>query len=168
MDLSVFSSFASVIGEQTCDGRRRESVIHFIEYLQNVISMPEKCRVPVIAQVSGSCIGGAVDLISACDMVYCTENSSFSIKEIDLAIVADIGTLQRLPKLIGLQKCKELAYTGRYFSGKDAKVMGLALECFQSDIEMTQYVQSIALEIDSKSPLTVRSVIYLHHFLFDN
>ena len=86
MDLEVFGSFQSVVMSENCEGRKREAISNFIEFLQDAISRPETCHIPVIAQVTGNCIGGAVDLISACDMVYCTDDASFCIKETDLAM----------------------------------------------------------------------------------
>lgn len=117
MDLSVFSAVQELSNAYDCQGRKREMLLCLIERLQNIISKPERCRVPVIAKVHGMCIGGAVDMITACDLRYCEAGAEFSVKEIDLAIVADIGTLQRLPNIVGEMRAKELAYTGRHFSG---------------------------------------------------
>lgn len=158
MDLEVFKSMGSMTTKESCAGRRSEGLYKLIQYLQDAISMPEKCSVPVIAQISGHCIGGAIDLITACDLRYCTEDSKFSIKETDLAMVADIGTLQRLPKLIGDQRCRELAYTGRTITGIEAKQIGLVLECFKTKEELTNHVSSVAKDIASKSPLAIRGI----------
>lgn len=88
MDLSVFVEFQKLLTKESCDGRKREAVHRFIEYLQSSISKPESCPVPVISAISGNCIGGAVDFITATDLRYCTKNAVFSIKETDLAIVS--------------------------------------------------------------------------------
>ena len=117
MDLSVFASMQELASRESCEGRRREALGNIIDFLQASISSTENCKVPVIAAISGHCIGGAIDLVSACDLRYCTEDAMFCIKETDLGMVADIGTLQRLPKLIGDQQTRELAYTGRVFNG---------------------------------------------------
>lgn len=103
MDLSVFMEMQETMSAETCEGRRREALGHFIQFLQDMISSSERSHVPVIAAVAGHCIGGAVDIITACDLRYCTKDASFCVKETDLAMVADIGTLQRLPKLVGDQ-----------------------------------------------------------------
>lgn len=96
MDLEVFAEMQKLAGKDPCEGRKREALTHLIRFFQDCISSPEyTCPVPVIAAISGHCIGGAVDLVTACDMRYCTADSSYSIKETDLAMVADIGTLQR-------------------------------------------------------------------------
>jgi enoyl-CoA hydratase/carnithine racemase len=97
-----------------------------ISHLQNAFQLIERCRFPVLCGVNGSCIGGAIDMIAACDIVYCTQKANFSIKEIDVSIIADMGTLNRLPLLTnnwGLMK--ELCLTGRFFKGETAKELGL-------------------------------------------
>jgi enoyl-CoA hydratase len=103
-------------------------------------------------------MGGAVDLITACDLRYCTDDTKFSIKETDLAIVADIGTLQRLPKLIGDQQTRELAYTGRTVEGKEAKELGLVLKAFPEKAQLDAHVAQVAALIAEKSPLTIRGI----------
>ena len=156
MDLSVFSEMQGMAMSEPCEGRRREALVNFIQFLQDAISSPEICSVPVIAAISGHCIGGAVDLITACDIRYCTDSSSFCIKETDLAMVADIGTLQRLPKIIGDQATRELAYTGRTIGGKEAERLGLVLRSFSTEDLMTEHVEKTAAKIADKSPLTIR------------
>lgn len=156
MDLSVFSEMQGMAMSEPCEGRRREALVNFIQFLQDAISSPEICSVPVIAAISGHCIGGAVDLITACDIRYCTDSSSFCIKETDLAMVADIGTLQRLPKIIGDQETRELAYTGRTIGGKEAERLGLVLQSFNTEDLMMEHVEKTAAKIADKSPLTIR------------
>ena len=156
MDLSVFAEMQKMAMSELCEGRRREALGHFVQFLQDAISAPEVCSVPVIAAISGHCIGGAVDLITACDLRYCTDGSSFCIKETDLAMVADIGTLQRLPKLIGDQQTRELSYTGRTINGKEAHSLGLVLKSFPSEEQMRAHVLETAAAIAEKSPLTIR------------
>jgi hypothetical protein len=87
MDLSVFVEMQNTLKEEKCEARRREGLSNLIEYLQNAVNAPEKASVPVIACVDGHCIGGAVDVITACDLRYCTDNAVFSVKETDLAMV---------------------------------------------------------------------------------
>lgn len=158
MDLSVFAEMNSMTEKERCPGRMREGLFTTIKYLQNAISGPENCKVPVIASIAGNCIGGAVDLITACDMRYSTEDAVFCIKETDLAMVADIGTTQRLPKLIGDSQARELCYTARNFDGKEAHEMGLVLKTFRSTEELDSHVGVIAETIASKSPLTLRGI----------
>jgi len=94
MDLSVFAEMQSSGSKESCEGRRREGINKFIQYLQDGVSAPENCAVPVIAAVSGNCIGGAIDIITACDLRYCTKDASFCVKEIDLAIVSCVDVDQ--------------------------------------------------------------------------
>ena len=111
---------------------------------------------PVIVGVHGSCIGGAIDLIAACDVVYCTDNAKFAIKEIDLSIIADIGTLNRLPVITnnwGLMK--ELALTGRDFDAPTAKELGIISRYFSSLEEMHQELRKISKSMSEKSPVAL-------------
>ncbi|KAF8044921.1 hypothetical protein N665_6019s0002, partial [Sinapis alba] len=115
IDLTSLSS----ISEQSSSGgdraRSSERLRRRIKSMQAAITAVEQCRKPVIAAIHGACIGGGVDLITACDIRYCSKDAFFSIKEVDLAIVADLGTLQRLPSIVGHAKAMELALTARRF-----------------------------------------------------
>jgi len=111
MDLGVFATMASLHEEESCQGRKREHLKNLIEYFQNGCSAPELCHVPVLAAIHGNAVGGAIDLLTSCDMRYCVNDAMFCVKEIDLGIVADVGTTQRLPKLVGDQRARELTYT---------------------------------------------------------
>lgn len=159
MDLSVFSEMSALLASESCEGRKREALLRAISYFQRGINLFEECHVPVIAAISGSCLGGAIDLITACDLRMCTTSSDFSVKEIDLAIVADIGTLQRLPALIGEMQCRDLAFTGRHFSGEEAVKMGLCLgPAYSTEGEMLAAAMRKAELIALKSPLTMRGI----------
>ena len=116
--------------------------------------MIERCRFPVIAAVDGGAIGGAIDLLAACDIVYCTTQAKFAIKEIDLAIIADIGTLNRLPIINnnwGLMK--ELALTGERFKGDTAIKLGIVARMFDTKQEMMAQVKKTSQLIAGKSPV---------------
>lgn len=104
----------------------------------------ERCRKPVIAAIEGACVGGGVDIITACDLRYCTSDAFFSVKEVDLGITADLGTLQRLPAIVGYGCAMELALTARRFSGLEAKEMGLVSRVFASRQEMDEGVRIVA------------------------
>lgn len=143
-------------GSISCEGRKREQLRKFIFKLQNCITAIEKCRKPVMAAIHGACVGGAVDIVTACDMRYCTGDAYFSIKEIDLGLVADIGTLQRLPKILQPGIVAEMAYTGRKVMGQEAQTIGLVNRAFANQNEMMKEVQGIAATIASKSPLSIR------------
>ncbi len=140
----------------SCEGRKREAIREFIYFLQGTITAIEKCRKPVLAAIHRACIGGAIDIISACDMRYCTEDAFFSIKEVDMGLVADIGTMQRLPKIIPSGIMAELAYTGRKFDGSEAKEIGLVNRIYNDKETMMEDVTAIAEVIAAKSPLVIR------------
>lgn len=140
----------------TCEAKKRELIRSFIRHLQDCISSIEKCRKPVLAAVHNACIGGGVDIISACDIRYCTEDAYFTIKEVDLGLVADIGTLQRLPNIINPGIMAEMAYTGRKVFGPEAAQISLVTRCYQDQEHMMAEVKKIAATIAAKSPLVIR------------
>lgn len=155
IDLAMLMS----INEKTnskCDGRKREKFRKILLDFQDVISTFEKIDKPILAAVHGGCIGAGLDMISAMDMRYCTKDAYFCIKEIDLGMVADIGTLQRLPKIISDGLARELAYTGRNLTADEALKCGLVNNVYETKEAMLQAVSEIALKIASKSPLSVR------------
>lgn len=139
-----------------CEGRKREALRKFILKLQSCINAIEACRKPVLAAIHRGCIGGAVDIVSACDMRYCTQDAYFTIKEVDMGLVADLGTLQRLPKLLPMGLVSELAYTGRKMMGAEAKETGLVNAVYEDKEQMMEGVLDIANQIAGKSPLVVR------------
>lgn len=140
------------------DGRRQERLREIIVELQDAISAAESCRKPILAAIHGACMGGGVDLVTACDMRYATLDARFSVKEIDLAVVADVGTLQRLPRLVGEGLARELAFTGREFDGSEAHTMKLVNHVFADRESLMTAVLKTAAEIASKSPLTIRGI----------
>lgn len=140
------------------DGLRQERLREIIGELQDAISAAELCRKPILAAIHGACVGGGVDLVTACDMRYSTHDAKFSVKEVDLAIVADAGTLQRLPRLIGEGLARELVYTGREFDGKEAHAMLLVNHTFSDKESLLKSVMEIANTIAQKSPLTIRGI----------
>lgn len=140
------------------EGKKQETLRRRILGMQSSFTAAERCRKPVVAAIKGACVGGAIDLITACDMRYAVKESRFSVKEVDLAIVADIGTLQRLPGLVGEGVCRELALTGRTFEGEEAKRLGLLNDVFENEEALMEHVRGVAMEIAQKSPVTVRGV----------
>jgi len=151
MDLSVFGGTRPE-GET---GRLRSNLRANVLHLQETFSVFEKARMPVLAAVQGGCIGGAVDMVTACDMRYATEDAFFCIQEINIGMTADVGTLQRLPKLIPEGVCRELAYTGRRMPAAEAKAVGLVNEVFADHAALLDGVREVAGTIASKSPLAV-------------
>jgi enoyl-CoA hydratase len=155
IDLAMLMGLGTQI-EDDCDGRRREKLRRLILKLQDTLSSIERCRKPVLAAVNGACIGGGIDLITACDMRYCSSNAYFTVKEIDVGMTADVGTLQRLPRLIGEGMARELAYTGRRVDGIEAQKLHLVNRCFESPETLATGVMEVARTIAAKSPLSIR------------
>ena len=122
--------------------------------MMHVMELPK----PVIAAVHGWCIGGGVDLASACDLRIATRDSKFSVRETRIAIVADLGSLQRLPRLIGQGNTRELAFTGKDIDSARAKEMGLVNQVVDDVAALGDAATAMAREIASNSPLTVRGV----------
>ena len=156
MDLANFSE-----GETKKDslkanlGRKNEASYRVTRDLQYTISCLEKARMPVIAAIQGACIGGGVDMVSACDIRYATNDAFFCIQEINIGMAADVGTLQRLPYLIPEGIVRELAYTGRRFTADEALRYGLVNAVFDTHEAAIDNALSVAGEIADKAPLAV-------------
>lgn len=155
IDLGMLAGMRAQI-QDDCDGRSREKLRRVILDLQDTLSSIERCRKPVIAAIHGACVGGGIDLICACDLRYCSTDAYFSVREIDVGLTADVGTLQRLPHLIGEGAARELAYTGRKVDGAEAKELRLVNQCYASGEAMTAAVRELAANIAAKPPLAMR------------
>lgn len=140
------------------DALKRTELLTFIRRLQKTLSTVAACPVPVIAAVQGWCIGGGLDLISACDIRLATRDTRFSLRETRVAMVADLGSLQRLPAIIGAGNLRELAFTGKDIDASRAKEMGLVNALFDDVPALHQNARAWAKEIASNPPLTVRGV----------
>lgn len=138
------------------EGQKQETLRLFIKSLQHAFTALEACRKPVIAAVQGVCFGGGIDLIAACDIRHASSDASFSVKEVDVGMVADVGTLQRLPPIIGQGRARELAFTGRVFTAAEAQSMGLINQLVKTKDEVWTLAREQAQLIASKSPLAVR------------
>src|SRR5690606_38882599 len=112
-------------------------------------------RIPVIAAIHGGCIGGAVDMVTACCLRYATADAFFCVQEINIGMVADVGTLQRLPKLLPMAVAKELAYTGRRLPAAEAKALGLVNHVFDTQPAMLEAALQCAAEIAAKPPVAI-------------
>lgn len=112
--------------------------------MQEAISGLERFPTPVVAAVQGGCVGAGVDLAAACDLRFCEEAAFFAVKEVDLALAADLGTLQRLPGIVGYGNAADLALTGRRVSAAEAKAMGLVSRVFPTRLALDQGVGDVA------------------------
>ena len=149
-------------------GRKSEKVRKMVITLQNAVTAIENCTKPVIAAIHKGCIGGGVDIAVACDLRYCTEDAYFTIKEIDLGMIADLGTLQRLPKLIHPGIAAEMAYTGRKVFGPEAKEIGLVNQCHDTTEDVMNAVMEKATTIASKSPISIRGTKQMLRYTRDH
>jgi enoyl-CoA hydratase len=164
MDLAVFQGEGGVADAQAESGasqralepgRARSQMRQAALVFQESFNALERARIPVLAAIQGGCIGGGVDLISACDARYCTADAFFCIQEINIGLTADVGTLQRLPRLVPEGIVRELAYTGRRLGAQKAQQLGLVNEVFPTHEALLDGVLAIASEIAEKSPLAV-------------
>lgn len=154
MDLSVFQNPAT-LPMNGDPGRIGENIRRIVLQLQETLSALEQVRVPVLSAIHGGCIGGAFDMICCTDSRYCTEDAFFTIKETEIGMTADMGTLQRLPKLIPEGITRELAYTGRKFTAQEALKWGLVNAVYPDHESLLEGVMEIAAHIASHSPLAV-------------
>jgi enoyl-CoA hydratase/carnithine racemase len=157
IDLDFLSSMRQDL-ERLAEGRKQERLRRFISDLQDSVSAIERCRKPVLASVQGFCLGAGVDIVAACDMRYATPATRFCVKEVDLAIVADLGSLQRLPGIVGQGVARELAFSGRIFKGEEALAVGFVNRLFAKTEELASGVMTLAAELAAKSPLTLRGI----------
>ena len=127
-----------------------------VRSMQASVTSIAELAVPVIAAIHGYCIGGGVDLVSACDVRYCSNDTKFSVRETKVAIVADLGSLQRLPKIIGAGHLAELAYTGKDIDATRALEIGLVNAVFGNSDEVLAGAKYLASEIAQNSPLAVQ------------
>ena len=157
MDLNAFSNGVDNIPDDKKPDHARigEAVYRVAKELQEYISTLEKIRVPVIAAIHGGCIGGAVDLVTACDIRLASQDAFFCIQEINIGMAADVGTLQRLPKIIPDSKMREMAYTGRRMYADEAKENGLVSNTYESHEKLLEAANELAREIASKSPVAI-------------
>lgn len=153
LDLAMFSNLHSTSADPA---RRAEQFRRTLLRMQGNLTAIEKCRVPVLAAIHNTCIGGGVDMTCCADMRYATQDAFFSIREIDIGMTADVGTLQRLPRIIPDGVVRELAYTGRNMTADEARGVGFVNRVFENREIMLREVTAIARAIATKSPLAVR------------
>ena len=157
LDISMFSG-GGVKDDSQAVQRRRQAGARFMSHvklMQDSFTALENCRVPVLVAIQGGCIGGGVDLATACDMRYATRDAFMTIYETKIGMTADVGTFPRIVKLIPEGIVRELAYTGRRMPADEAQSVGLVNRVFETQEEMLAGVMEIAREIAANAPLAV-------------
>jgi enoyl-CoA hydratase len=165
MALETFSN-AIQMDDKTPEGRA--AIFDSLADLQVTFTKLESLRIPVIVAIQGGCIGGAVDMVTACCIRYATQDTFFCIQEINIGMVADVGTLQRLPKLMPEAVVKELAYTGRRLKADKALTYGLVNEVFDSKEAMLDAALQCAKEIAAKPPIAIWGTKQAIHYTRDH
>lgn len=172
MDLEVFGTDDAVgSGGGAARGhrsRRNERFRSTALKLQDTFTSLERARMPVLAAIQGACIGGGIDMVSAMDMRYATADAWFSIHEINIGMTADVGTLQRMPKLVPEGIVRELAYTGRRWSAEEAMASGFVNAVYPNHETMLDATMAIADQVASKSPMAVWGTKATMHYTRDH
>jgi len=154
MDLSVFQGGGG--SEVRPDPHAAaEASIHHLKHLHETFACLDEARIPVIAAIQGGCVGGGVDMSSACDIRYCTADAFFVIQEINVGLTADAGTFPRLCRLIPQGWVRELAYTGGRLTAERAREIGLVNEVFDTHEQVVAHALAVARDIAAKAPLAV-------------
>ncbi len=138
--------------------KERTQLLRLIGEWQRAADLVERCTKPVIAAIAGPCIGGGMDLVAACDVRLCSRDARFSVREVKVAIVADLGSLQRLPRIIGHGHTRELAFTGKDIDAERALRIGLVNDVFPDEAALLVAARAMAQEIANNPPLTVQGI----------
>ncbi|KAL5283709.1 ECH1.2 family protein [Megaselia abdita] len=158
IDLTSMMMLGQELGEVEDVSRKGYVMEPLIKLYQDSVSALEVCQKPVIAAVHSACIGAGVDFITAADIRYSTKDAWFQVKEVDIGMAADVGSLQRFPKVIGSQSlARELCFTGRKFLSDEAVKCGLVSRVFENQEELLQGALELAELIASKSPIAVQA-----------
>jgi len=145
-----------IMGQVTAAERTR--LLDLIGRMQRSFDNIARCRKPVIAAIHGYCIGGGLDMISACDVRLCASDARFSLREVRVAMVADLGSLQRLPHIIGEGHTRELAFTGKDIDAPHALSMGLVNHVYESREALLDAARTMATQIAKNPPLVVQGI----------
>jgi enoyl-CoA hydratase len=153
MALDVFAGGMPML--DTADARRRLAFQDSLRQLMACFDVLEQARFPVVASIQGGCIGGALDLATACDLRVCSAEAFFTVQEIHIGMAADLGVLQRLPKIVAPAIAREMAYTGCRLPAARALAAGLVNAVLPDGGAALEHALALAAEIAAKSPLAV-------------
>ncbi len=165
MDLQTFGG-AIAMDDASAEGRA--AIFDLLTDMQHTFTLFEQLRMPVIFAIQGGCIGGAVDMVTAGCLRYCSADAFFCVQEINIGMVADVGTLQRLPKLLPMALVKELAYTGRRLPAERALAHGLVNEVLPTHEACVAAALQAAKEIASKPPVAIWGTKQVLHYARDH
>lgn len=166
MALDVFQGSGIALDERQASGRANIALL--LEDMQQAFNQIERLRMPVIAAIQGGCIGGGVDMVAACDIRLASADAFFCVQEINIGMTADLGTLQRLPKLIPEGIVHEMAYTGRRLPAQRALAVGLVNEVFATQEAMVEGALQMAAEIAAKPPVAIWGSKQAIHYARDH
>lgn len=168
LELSAMTeTLGPLIGGDNNLASERTKLLQLIQRMQGATEGLARCRKPVLAAVHGWCIGGGIDLIAACDFRYCSRDAKFSLREAKVGIIADLGALQRLPRIIGEGHTRELAYTAGDFDAERALRMGLVNEVFESPEALLAGARATARKIADNPPLVVQGAKQVMEYCAD-
>jgi enoyl-CoA hydratase len=155
IDLSMLMGVQGQI-DDACEARKREKLRGLILALQDCVSSLERCRKPVVAAISGYCLGGGLDIALAADFRYASADAQFGVREVDIGMVADVGTLQRLPTVVGQGVAREMALTGRDIDAQQALAWRLVNRVLPDSDSLRAAALETARLMAAKSPLALR------------
>lgn len=164
----ALDTFAGAIQMDDQSPEGRAAMFDLLTDMQATFTKLETLRIPVIAAIQGGCVGAGVDMVTACCIRYASSDAFFCIQEINIGMVADVGTLQRLPKLIPLAIVKELAYTGRRLKADKALGYGLVNEVFETPELLLAAALQCASEIAAKPPVAIWGTKQAIHYARDH
>jgi enoyl-CoA hydratase len=172
LDTSVFGSSIDTRDDSLSPEKQRRlkgiSLYETIAVMQKTFTCLEQCRIPVLAAIQGGAIGGGVDLVTACDLRYMSNDGFISIFEINIALTADVGTFPRICKLLPEGVVKELGFTGRRMGADEAKRLGFVNEVFDSHEALLEGVMNVAAQIASKAPLAIYGTKQIINYAADH
>jgi enoyl-CoA hydratase len=145
----------------------RTRLLDLVGEMQKAFDNVAGCRKPVIAAINGWCVGGGLDLIAACDIRLCSADARFSLREVKVAIVADLGSLQRLPRIIGEGATRELAFTGKDIAATRALQIGLVSDVCETREALLEDARKLAREIADNPPLVVQGIKRVMNYCAD-
>lgn len=166
MDLELLSNMGGNPDDEPA--RRAEQTRRWILSLQETFTQLEAARMPIISAIQGACIGGGVDMVCATDIRFCTANAYFNIKETELGITADVGTLQRIQHVMPSGLARELAYSSRNLGAEEALACGFVNKVYETQEEMLDAVRALATDIARHSPMAVHGTKKMLNFSRDH